>query len=78
MLVYLRGILNIVYLYNETIKKSKFKKVKKIILVHELYEGVIDHEIIKSFKKIENLNFEFTQTINGKDETGNCLSLIHI
>ena len=33
----------------------------------------VKNEIIKSFKKIENLNFEFTQTINGKDETGNCL-----
>ena len=32
----------------------------------------IKNEIIKSFNEIENLNFKFTQTINGKDETGNC------
>ncbi len=32
----------------------------------------IKNEIIKSFSEIKNLNFKFTQTINGKDETGNC------
>ena len=28
-----------------------------------------------SLKNIQNLNFNFTQTINGKDETGNCTIL---
>ena len=30
-------------------------------------------EIIKKFSKIENLSFNFTQTIGGKDEKGNCV-----
>ena len=34
--------------------------------------GSVKNEIIKNFSEIKNLNFEFTQTINGKDETGNC------
>ena len=32
----------------------------------------IKNNIIENFSKIDNLNFKFTQTINGKDETGNC------
>ena len=29
--------------------------------------------IIKNFSKINNLSFSFTQTINGKDESGECI-----
>ena len=32
----------------------------------------VKEKIIANFNKIENLNFNFKQTINGKDETGNC------
>ena len=38
-------------------------------------------EILKKFNKIDNISFNFIQTINGKDEKGECtilLSLIHI
>tara|TARA_B100000029_G_scaffold449850_1_gene473371 strand:- start:1432 stop:1989 length:558 start_codon:yes stop_codon:yes gene_type:complete len=34
--------------------------------------GSVKEKIIANFNKIENLNFNFKQTINGKDETGNC------
>ena len=34
--------------------------------------GSIKNNIIENFSKIENLNFKFNQTVNGKDESGNC------
>jgi len=43
-----------------------------LILFSTKSVGSVKNEIIKSFSEIKNLNFEFTQTINGKDETGNC------
>ena len=30
-------------------------------------------QIIKNLSKIDNLSFNFTQTINGKDESGECI-----
>ena len=35
----------------------------------------VKENILLSLKNIQNLNFNFTQTINGKDETGNCTIL---
>ncbi len=32
----------------------------------------VKNDIIENFSKVDNLNFKFTQTINGKNETGNC------
>ena len=32
-------------------------------------------KIIKNFNKTNSLSFNFTQTINGKDESGNCIIL---
>ena len=33
----------------------------------------IKENIIKSFGRIDNLSFNFTQTVNGKDESGSCI-----
>ena len=35
----------------------------------------IKGEIIEKLKEINSLSFNFTQTVNGKDESGNCLIL---
>ena len=47
-----------------------------VVIILSLYTTLtsasIKKDIIGSFSKINNLKFEFTQTINGKDETGNC------
>ena len=37
--------------------------------------GSVKKEIIKNFEKINNFSFNFTQTIDGKDETGECTIL---
>jgi len=34
--------------------------------------GAVKEKIIENFNNIKNLNFNFIQTINGKDEVGNC------
>tara|TARA_B100000941_G_C28333478_1_gene462866 strand:- start:30 stop:578 length:549 start_codon:yes stop_codon:yes gene_type:complete len=38
-------------------------------------DASVKENILLSLKNIQNLNFNFTQTINGKDETGNCTIL---
>ena len=35
----------------------------------------VKEDILNNLKNIKNVNFNFTQTINGKDETGNCTIL---
>ena len=35
----------------------------------------VKEDILNNLKNIKNINFNFTQTINGKDETGNCTIL---
>ena len=45
-----------------------------IFFFHTNYSlASIKEKIIIKFNKIENLSFNFTQTINGKDEKGSCI-----
>ncbi len=43
------------------------------VLICTNVNASIEKKIIKKFNKIENLSFNFTQTVGGKDETGNCI-----
>ena len=53
--------------------------MKKIIFFYFIINffsisyAINKEDIIKNFSKINNLTFSFTQTINGKDESGECI-----
>ena len=53
--------------------------MKKIILIYLIFNffsisyAEDKEHIIKNLSKINNLTFSFTQTINGKDESGECI-----
>ena len=53
--------------------------MKKIILFYLILNffsisyATNKENIIKNFSKVDNLTFNFTQTINGKDESGECV-----
>jgi len=44
-----------------------------IINFFSISYAINKEDIIKNFSKINNLTFSFTQTINGKDESGECI-----
>ena len=53
------------------------KKIFPLILIIFFYQSDIiasnGENIINKLNKIENLSFNFIQTINGKDEKGECI-----
>ena len=46
-----------------------------LVLINFPVNASIKESIINNLKSIKNINFNFTQSINGKDETGNCTIL---
>ena len=43
------------------------------LLIHNPSYASIKEKIIENLKQTDNLSFKFKQTIDGKDETGNCV-----
>ena len=54
---------------------KKFYLISIFLMVIFPAKASIKGEIIEKLKEINSLSFNFTQTVNGKDESGNCLIL---
>ena len=54
---------------------KKFYLISIFFIIIFPAKASIKGEIIEKLKEINSLSFNFTQTVNGKDESGNCLIL---